>query len=428
MHLLIPSRGADAWWLPGAAAAAMWLRRQVRPGARVVFRSAPTPAAAALIQGAWAAGVCLIPLNRRLAPSEAADVLARARADLVLDEDLPEFAGTGDPGRDEHDPAAPGLILFTSGTSGVPKAVRLARRALRASAGAAALRLELTAADTWGACLPLDHIGGIGIILRSMLTGCAVQLHPRFDPAAVAAGLAAGATGISLVPTMLHRLVAQDQQWPTHLRTLLIGGGPLPRSLAERSHQLGRAPAQTYGLTECASQVCTLAPDEAAAGLGTAGTPVAGMEVSLTLAGAIRVRGSSLMDGYEDLPLPFDADGWFTTGDLGAFDAAGRLTVLGRHDEVLVTGGEKAPPHEIEAHLEAHPGIREAGVYGVPDAEWGQQICAVLVAAAEPLPEAEVREWLAQLSDFKRPKRWRWAAALPRTALGKLQRQRLAAM
>lgn len=423
MHRLIPTRGADGWWLPGAAEAARWLRARTTPGARVALRAPPTPATAALIQGAWAAGVCLIPINRRLSEGEAAPLLVRTRADLVLGDDLPTFSGNGDPGGDGHDPTSAGLVLFTSGTTGAPKAVRLSRRALLASAGAACLRLGLTRDDTWCTTLPLDHVGGIGIVLRSLLCGYAVNLHPRFDVAAVRADLDRGATGASLVPTMLHRLATAP--WAPRLRTLLIGGGPLDRALAERCRDLGRAPCQTYGLSECASQVCTLAPEEAADGLGTAGTPVAGMEVSLTHEGAIRVRGSSLMDGYEDAERPFDADGWFTTGDLGAFDAQGRLTVLGRSDEVIVTGGEKVAPHEVEAFLERIPGVREAGVHGEPDAEWGMRVCAVLVADKAPLADSDVRAALAGLADFKRPKTWRWAEALPRTALGKLQRKAL---
>jgi O-succinylbenzoic acid--CoA ligase len=425
MQTLVPTRHGSGWWLPGAGAAAAWLRRETTPGARVVVRGAPSPQLAALIQGAWAAGVCLIPINRRLTESEAAPLLTRAAADLVLDSALPDFSCDGDPGSDDHDPAAPAVVLFTSGTTGAPKAVRLSRRALRASAAAACLRLGLHADDRWSACLPLDHIGGIGTVLRSHLAGFRLHLHPRFDAAAVGADLDSGATGASLVPTMLHRLAQRDQPWAAAVRVLLIGGGPLDRRLAERVRDLGCAPCQTYGLTECASQVCTLAPDEAADGLGTAGTPLAGMEVSLTREGAIRVRGSALMDGYEGLPDPCDADGWFTTGDLGSFDAAGRLTVLGRHDEVIVSGGENIAPHEIEAVLERHPGIREAAVYGEPDPEWGMRVCAVLVAEAAPLPDAEMRQVLSELSDFKRPKTWRWTSSLPRTALGKLQRARL---
>ena len=424
MKVLAPTGAAGRWWLPGSAAAAHWLRQRYRPGTRLALQAASAPGTAALIQGAWAAGMVLVPLSRRLPADQAAALIQRARC-LVLPEQLPAFSGDGDPGgADDHDPASLGLLLFTSGTTGAPKAVQLSRRALLAAAGAACLRLELTAADRWCACLPLDHIGGIATILRSHLAGFTVHLHERFEAAAVRDDLDSGATGASLVPTMLHRLATAP--WAPGVRVLLCGGGPLAPELAQRSFALGVAPCQTYGLSECASQVCTLAPAEAANGIGTAGTPVAGMEVSLTQDGAIRVRGSSLMDGYLDDSAPFDADGWFTTGDVGSFDAHGRLTVLGRHDEVIVTGGEKVAPHLIEAHLEALPGIAEAGVYGTADPEWGQRVCAVLVAQGTPPPDALIRNHLAALADFQRPKQWRWISHLPRSSLGKLQRRRLA--
>ncbi len=428
MWELRPRLHGSTWWLPGAAAAADWLRSRVPPGGRVVVRGTPSPAFAALIHGAWAAGVCVVPINRRLTASEAEPLIRRASAALVLDDELPEFSGTSSgteaPNVPEVDPASLALLLFTSGTSGPPKAVRLSRRAVLAAVGAAVERLALTADDRWCTCLPLDHIGGISVVLRTLVSGCTLGLHPRFDPDAVAADLAT-ATGVSLVPTMLHRLVARRSRWPAGLRTLLIGGGPLDRQLAEDCRDLGVAPCQTYGLTECASQVCTLSPAEAADGLGTAGLPVRGMAVRLTADSTIQVRGAALMDGYEGEPSPFAADGWFTTGDLGRFDHAGRLIVLGRRDEVLISGGEHCAPHEIEAVLERHPGIREAGVYGVADREWGMRVCAVLVAVGAPLSDAEVSAACAGLADFKRPKSWRWAAALPRTALGKLQRRRL---
>lgn len=422
MIRLTPIKGRERWWLPGAAAAAAWLRASHAPGSRIALRAASTPATAALIQGAWAAGVCVVPLSRRLPEVQAHALATRAGCARIFD-DLPQFIGDGDPGGDDHDPAALGLLLFTSGTSGEPKAVRLSRRALLAAAGAACVRLELTRDDHWCACLPLDHIGGIAIVLRSMLAGFSLHLHEQFQVAAVRDDLDHGATGASLVPTMLHRLATTP--WKAALRVLLTGGGPLDPELARRSLALGLAPCQTYGLSECASQVCTLSPSEAADGIGTAGTPVIGMEVSLTHAGAIRVRGSSLMDGYDDLPLPFDADGWFTTGDVGSFDAHGRLTIFGRHDDVIVSGGEKISPHLIEGFLERHPGIAEAGVYAEPDAEWGQRVCAVLVARHAPLTDDEVRELLRGLADFQRLKKWRWESALPRTALGKLQRHLL---
>lgn len=438
MWELRPTRGGnpgapDWWWLPGAAAAAAWLQQRVAPGARVILRATPSPVVAALIQGAWAAGICVVPINRRLTDAEAAPLIAQAGATLVLDDawlrgEQLEFTGTTAPPHWTPDPASLALLLFTSGTSGPPKAVRLSRRALSAAVTAAVERLDLSPHAVWSVCLPLDHIGGISIILRSLFSGCALHLHERFEQQAIADDVSL-VSGISLVPTMLHRLVqvqhARAANWPPSLRTLLIGGGPLDRGLAEACAALGQAPCQTYGLTECASQVCTLTPEDALAGIGTAGRPLRGLEVRLTPEGIIQVRGAAVLDGYDADPFPGDADGWFTTGDLGQWDDSGRLIVLGRSDEVLISGGENCAPHDIEALLERHPGIREAGVYGLPDREWGTRICAVFVPTNEPLTDAEVRAACALLAPFKRPKEWRWAPTLPRTSLGKIQRQRL---
>ena len=146
--------------------------------------------------------------------------------------------------------------------------------------------------------------------------------------------------------------------------------------------------------------------------------------------GVIAVRGPALFSGYEtagSVTEPLSADGWFNTGDLGELDANGYLTVFGRRCDLILSGGENIYPAEIEAALERHPQIAEAGVYGVIDDEWGQVVAAVLVARGEPPSDADLTTWLAStVAGFKRPRRWRWATALPRTATGKLQRQQLA--
>ncbi|MBA3708284.1 MAG: long-chain fatty acid--CoA ligase, partial [Planctomycetes bacterium] len=201
-------------------------------------------------------------------------------------------------------------------------------------------------------------------------------------------------------------------------------------------------PCQTYGLTECASQVCTVAPDEVAAHRGQAGRPLSGMEVAIHRAdgsrapigesGAIAVRGAALFSGYEedgDLRDRQPSDRWFATGDLGELDRDGFLTVHCRRLDLIISGGENVYPAAVEAVLETHPRIREAGVCGVPDEEWGQLVVAVVVADGAPPENAEMEAWLeSRLPGFARPRRWTWAAELPRSPLGKLARDRLAAL
>jgi O-succinylbenzoic acid--CoA ligase len=243
-------------------------------------------------------------------------------------------------------------------------------------------------------------------------------LLPRWDTEAAAQALT-GCTVASLVPTQLHRLVGRRRPFPPSVRLLLTGGGPLDPALAEAARALGCAPTQTYGLTETASMAtCETVPS----GL-TAGSPVVG-ELRLAADGGIEVRGPHLFDGYEDeeggLRPPCDAEGWYATGDAGRLDDEGRLIVLGRRTDLIVSGGENLYPAEIELLLERHPAIQEARVRGEADDEWGQVPVADVVA-----PGLTADQWfeaLAEVPSYKRPRRYRLVAALPRTSTGKLQR------
>jgi O-succinylbenzoic acid--CoA ligase len=445
------------WWLPGVAGALGWLAGHgLKAGMRIGLSGANLPACAALLQAAPLAGLTTVLFNRRLSATalraqlreSACAVLITtpggagaelAPAPLVLPE---AFAAGG-----AHPPPAPlrpeqaALVLFSSGTSGPPKAVRLSMAALGAAAAGAVERLALGRGDHWLGCLPLDHIGGASVVLRAGLCGYALTLAERFAAAAVDQLLERGVTGMSVVPTMLHRLVAEraGRAWPPALRVLLTGGGALASDLAERTSRLGVTACETYGLTEAASQVCTSAPSAAVP--GSCGTPLPGMRLRIRGAdgglaapgerGIIEVAGAALFDGYErdgELVSRHPRGAWFATGDLGALDGAGRLRVLGRHDDQINSGGEKIDPAEIEAVLCRHPAILEAGVHGAPDAQWGELVSAVLVARGPPPSAAELQAWCAErLGGFRSPRRWRFVAQLPRTASGKLQRRLLAA-
>jgi O-succinylbenzoic acid--CoA ligase len=333
-------------------------------------------------------------------------------------------------------------VIATSGTSGTAKSVRLSHGAVAHAATVAMRRLDLGPRDVWLACLPMDHVGGMGIILRSAVSGCRLVLCDHFEAAAIDHLLDEGITIISLVPTMLHRLVEcrAGRPWPATLRCLLIGGGPLSHDLIARSTALGLAPCETYGLTEAASQVCTLAPHESADHPGCAGRTLDGMEVVIRdaegkelpddIPGRIWIRGDGLFDGYEHqgrLVEPHPAGTWFATGDVGCLHHGGYLSILGRHDDMIISGGENIAPAEIEAVLERHPAVAQAGVYGLADAEWGQMVAAALVPHNQPVPDADLDAFLrAHLPGFKRPRRITWVRGLPTTATGKLQRSRLA--
>lgn len=450
-----PATACWPWLTPGTADALAWLRKHgLTRGRRLGIVAGNTPAVAALLLAAPLAGATTVLLNRRLPEAELVDQARRARVDLLVCDvhaapaaaklagalALPEsFAGDQPPAAEHCTPLGdsdPALVLFTSGTSGRAKAARLPWRALRHAADAAVAVLGLTAHTPWLACLPLDHIGGASIVFRAARSGQPVHLSERFDAEVVNRLIDADAiSGASLVPTMLHRLLAQraGRPWPATLRCLLTGGGPLSRELIAACTALGLAPSQTYGLTEAASQVCTLLPADAAAHPGSAGRPLPGTDVRVDAeadgVGPIHIRGPGLFSGYEEdgvLREPLAAGAWFATGDLGRVDD-GWLTVHGRRSDLIISGGENVYPAEVEAALERHPAVAEAGVHGVADAEWGQVVTALLVARCTPPSDSDFTAWCAaNLGGHQRPRRWRWVRALPRTATGKLQRHLLA--
>jgi o-succinylbenzoate---CoA ligase len=403
-------------------------------------------------------GATLVLFNHRLLPAELAELAARAAVSTMLADPGHAMIGAHHgcvavPAEFVDQPCdralfapldreEPQLVLFTSGTTGAAKAARLSARALAHAASAACERLALSERDAWLGCLPLDHVGGASLIYRAAVCGYRLRLVERFDAAQVDALVDDDAiTGASVVPTMLHRLVdaRAGRRWPAALRVLLTGGGPLDDGLAARAAALGVEPCQTYGLTECASQVCTLAPGEAAAHRGSAGRPLTGLEIAVRRddgspaavgePGVISVRGASLFSGYEErgrLTGPQRPDAWFATGDLGAIDAGGFLTVHCRRLDLIVSGGENVYPAEVERVLARHPAVREAAVCGIPGGEWGQTVAAALVARGTPPGDEVFARWLAdELPAFKRPRRWSWVDQLPRTPLGKLARDRI---
>jgi O-succinylbenzoic acid--CoA ligase len=255
------------------------------------------------------------------------------------------------------------------------------------------------------------------VLLRSLVYGTAAHLLPApFDAAdANRALLEDGVTLASLVPTMLARMLDAGLERPPRLRAVLLGGAPSDPTLLARAAAAGVPVAQTYGLTEACSQVCTSAPGEPE----TAGWPLAGVHVELAEDGEILVSGPVVAGG-----------GMLRTGDLGRFDARGRLTVIGRKADTIVTGGENVAPAEVEAVLEAHPAVAEAGVTSRPDDEWGEAVVALVRLRADGAPGTTIDDLLdhcrARLARFKVPKDIILIdEPLPRTPSGKLLRRRL---
>jgi O-succinylbenzoic acid--CoA ligase len=321
-------------------------------------------------------------------------------------------------------------IMYTSGTTGVPRGAVLTRAALVASAAASAANLGWQPDDCWLLCMPLAHVGGLSILTRCLVARRCVALAPRFDAAAFPDAVEeARVTLVSLVPTMLDRVLDARPDWtaPARLRAILLGGAVATPRLLRRAVGRGLPVLVSYGLTETCAQVTATPYATRYAPLGQgAGLPLPGTRVRV-VDGRIEVGGATLMAGYLGLP-PLVPGAWFDTGDLGEIDARGCLHVHARRTDLIVTGGENVYPAEVEHALEACPGIAGAGVFGVADETWGQTVAAVLVAEAAPPPDAALQAYFAaHLAPHKRPRRICYAPRLPQTAAGKLDRGALAA-
>jgi O-succinylbenzoic acid--CoA ligase len=403
-------------------------RAGVEPGARVALQLGNSWQAPVVLYGCWRAGAVACPLDVRLpraALSERIRLVAASHCVvagdapepdgavcLAADDLLAEGDGKGASHRPPEDPGALATILFTSGSSGRPKAVAHALAAHRWSALGANANAPLTPGDRWLLALPLCHVGGLGILFRCAQAGATVAI-PRPGESIGDAVARLGITHVSLVPTQLHRLL--DGNDPTgslaRLKVMLLGGGPASPALIAEALRRGWPVRTSYGLTEMASQVCAMPAGASASKLGTSGRLLAHRELRIAGDGEILVRGPTLFRGYLEgaaLDLPTDAEGWFATGDLGALDDDGYLTVSGRRDRLFISGGENIQPEEIESRLAALPGVAEAVVVPRPDAEFGARPVAFLRWSCAPLPEAELRDRLGHdLPRFKIPVRFR---------------------
>ena len=397
---------------------------RLRGHARVAVCSENSLELLALLHAAGRAGTALLLLNTRLTARERLAQLAALGNPPLADELAHELAAgpaaRGLPASEAAslDPGSVQTLLFTSGTTGVPKVAPHTVQNHQANARAAIEVLGLDAGTRFVCCLPLFHVGGVAIAIRCALAGGAVLLHERFDAAAVAQDLRSGATHASLVASTLARVLDACDAFPPGVRAVLVGGGPVPSALLARARGAGLPVLQTYGLTETSSQATCERPGEADG--ETAGPPMPGLELRVTQDGEIEVRGPAVIAGYLGAPA---FDGWFATGDLGTLDARGRLVVHARRVDLILSGGENVYPAEVEAALLLHPGVREAAVLPAPDERWGQVGVAHLVAEAT---EPELRAFLrARLAAYKVPARFHFRAALPKTAAGKVDRAAL---
>ncbi|GAB4521321.1 MAG: o-succinylbenzoate--CoA ligase [Anaerolineales bacterium] len=431
----------------------------IRPGDRVAVLLDRSAAAVRLVHAVGRLGALLVPLNTRLTADEMRWQVEKAgcRAALStlpaspLAEALPLDAL---PAPVPAPPAAvemetPFGILFTSGTTGRPKGALLTWGNLFWSAVASAFRLGALPDDRWLLTLPLYHIGGLSILIRSALYGSAVALpgfaDDRFDLAALWQRLHADrVTLVSLVPTIFYRLLEahpKGTDWPASLRLILLGGAAVTPETRQAALKAGLPLAVTYGLSEAASQVATATPEETRAKPGTVGKPLMGTRLRVVDAdgrdrpageiGEVLVSGPTVMRGYDGDPQATARalqGGWLHTGDLGYLDADGDLWIVQRRSDLIVSGGENVYPAEVEAVLREHPAVAEACVVGLPHPEWGQQVAAAVTLRRGAAVSGEaLRAFLrGRLAGYKIPRRIAILPSLPQTASGKIVRRRVA--
>ena len=320
-------------------------------------------------------------------------------------------------------PPGVALVISTSGSEGEPRGVMLSNASLDAAAAASNQLLPLGAGDLWLNCLPLYHIGGQAILWRCARAGAGVLLHDGFNAEAVAAGLLRHPVShLSLVPAMLARLLEVSATPPASLRHVLIGGAALAQALYDRATAAGWPLNPSYGMSETAAQIATWTPADGPWHEGLVGRSLGNNEFTLAADGRIRIRGPQVMLGYLS-GGGVDEDGWLSTGDLGKIDAFGRLTVTGRADDMLVSGGANVHPLAVESCLAACPGVRDVAVTGLPDPVWGDLIVALVVGDA---PRKDLLAWCkTRLPSAAQPRRIVHLDALPRNAAGKLERAAL---
>ena len=344
----------------------------------------------------WAAGDAAFPLDQRLPGAARRAVLSAIAPDQLINEQgLHTLDGHS---VDEGD----ALVVATSGTTGSPRGVVLTHDAVAASARATSARLGVAGDDTWLACLPLAHVGGLSVITRAIVTTTPVVVHDGFDVDAVEGAARQGATLVSLVPTALRRLDA------SLFRRIVLGGSRPPDELPANV-------VATYGMTETGS------------GVVYDGYPLDGVELRVDTTGEIHVRCPMLLRCYRDGTNPV-VDGWFATGDLGELADDGRLVVHGRRGDLIISGGENVWPVTVEDVLRAHPRIDHVAVAGVADVEWGQRVVAWIVAtdASNPPTLSSIRSFGAEtLPMYMMPKEIRLVDSLPTTSSGKVRRQDL---
>lgn len=427
--------------------AAALVRRGARPGERILVQAEKSVEGALLYLASLRAGLIYVPLNTAYTPAEVAWFLADAGPAIVVADghlSLDELAADAAP--EDFDTVARGpddlaAILYTSGTTGRSKGAMLSHGNLASNARVLKDYWRWQAGDVLIHALPIHHVHGLFVALHgALLNGSTMLWHAAFD-AGAAVGDMARATILMGVPTFYVRLAAHPgltREAAAGMRLFVSGSAPLlEATFAAFEAKTGHRILERYGMTE-AGMICSN-PYDGARIPGTVGFPLPGVEarvageggceVARGAPGVLEIRGPNLFKGYwrqpEKTAQEMRGDGYFVTGDIATMDAAGRVAIVGRAKDLIIAGGLNIYPKEIELALDALPGVAESAVIGVPHADLGEAVVAVVVRADPALNEAAILAAIADLARFKQPRRILFADALPRNAMGKVQKAAL---
>ncbi len=444
------------------AISAALLSQGIQRGERVAWMGFNHPLQIALMFACARQGAIAMPLNYRLAAPELERILADAQPSLLLHDaafaqmakglganrsitlgNLPDLLQRGEllpkpniPLGHADDAA---LLVYTSGTTGLPRAAVHTQRNLCANIAIASTNAALCATDLVATMLPLFHVGGLCIqTLPALAAGACVSLAAKFDASAALKCFAQERPTLSLQVPATMRALIEHPDWAStdlsSLRAIWAGSSVLPVNLIEAFHARGIPVCNVYGSTETGPFSISLPPAHATTHVASCGWPAhAEVQVKLMDAnqgvGEICIRAPNVAERYwPDLPLK-DEGGWFHTGDLARRDEDGSYWVVGRKKDMLISGGENIYPAEIENLLCAQPSVVECAVIGLPDARWGEAVVACVVLAPQA-NQAQMQQHLSQilsnqLARYKLPREWCFLPALPKTALGKVQKAEL---